>query len=67
MLPPVAIELIASRHPVRSTVSLSMSTSGTMPQRRRTSALTRRRLRAQRRSVIVFASRLRIARSCTSS
>ncbi|MGI8415916.1 MAG: hypothetical protein ACR2P2_06830 [Nakamurella sp.] len=45
MLPPVASEVTVSRHPVRRTASLSMSISGTLPQRRSTSALMRRRFR----------------------
>jgi len=32
MLPPVATEVTAARQPIRSTASLSMSTSGTLPQ-----------------------------------
>lgn len=44
-LPPPETEVTASRHPVRSTASFNMSTSGTMPQRRCTSALILRRLR----------------------
>ncbi|MFE9123168.1 hypothetical protein [Streptomyces sp. NPDC007172] len=44
-LPPPETEVTASRQPVRSTASFSMSTSGTMPHRRCTSALILRRLR----------------------
>lgn len=45
MLPPVLTDVIAFRQLVRSTVSLSMSISATVPQRRRTSVFTTRRLR----------------------
>ena len=45
-LPPPDTEVTASRQPVRSTASLSMSTRATVPHRRWTSALIRRRFRA---------------------